>query len=142
MSARFPLGYEPILEWRGYRVSAGIAYYREGRIGLSSTVLKDEASVKETVGHEFAHLLAFVRHGRKAANHGPYWQQAMLDVGLPPIVRHQMPVERNVARQQVVYKCLKCGTEIIRTRRLPAKRKYLHARCGGGLRLARIERVA
>lgn len=142
MVAKFPLGYTPRLEWRGYRVSAGIAYYREGLIGLSAVVLKDEAAVIETVGHEFAHLLAVARHGRKAANHGPYWQQAMRDIGLEPNVRHQMPVERNVARQQVVYRCLKCGGEFTRGRRLNARRKYIHVHCGGDLKLVRIERIA
>ncbi len=118
-----------------------MAYYRTGVIGLSPYVLKDEGAVRETLGHEYAHLLAVARHGHRAANHGPLWQQAMRDLGLEPKVRHTYQVERNSPRQQVTYRCLRCQAAIVRSRRLPKKRKYVHAKCGGDLRLERVERV-
>jgi SprT protein len=141
LCAAFPLGYVPRLQWKAYRVTAGMAYYRRGTIGLSSLVLKDEAAVRETLGHEYAHLLAVVRHGPKAANHGPLWQQAMRDLGLEPKVRHTYDVERNVARQRVTYRCVRCGASIVRSRRLPRKRRYVHVTCGGDLRLESVERA-
>ena len=139
--AAFPLPYLPILQWRAYRVTAGMAYYRKGVIGLSTTVLKTEPAVRETLGHEYAHLLAVARHGPKAANHGPHWQRAMRDLGLEPKVRHTYDVERNVTRQQVTYRCIRCGANIIRARRLPKRRRYVHVNCGGDLRLDKVESV-
>lgn len=136
--ATFPLGYPPVLHWKPYRVTAGMAYYRKGAIGLSPYVLKDEAAVLETLRHEYAHLLAVARHGPKAANHGPHWQRAMRDLGLEPKVRHNFEVERNTPRQRVTYRCLGCGAAIERARRLPTRRKYVHARCGGDLRLESV----
>lgn len=136
---KFPLSYTPRVEWRGYRVTAGMAYYRTGVIGLSERVLTTPEAVRETLLHEYAHLLAVYRHGTKAANHGPAWQKAMADLGLPPTVRHTYAVERNERRQQVTYLCLKCGKEFVRGRRLPRQRKYVHVGCGGDLRLHKVE---
>ncbi len=138
---RFPLGYRPVIQWRGYRVSAGMAYYRRGIIGLSHRVLKDENAVIDTLIHEYAHLLAVKRFGQKGAGHGEPWQQAMIDLGQEPKVRHNYAVERNESRQQVTYVCLRCGKSIVRARKLPKRRRYLHANCGGDIRLSRIEPV-
>jgi len=137
----FPLGYTPELVWRGYRVTAGLAYYRKGVIGLSTRVLKEEQAVLDTLTHEYAHLLAVARHGNRAAGHGPAWRQAMADLGQEAKVRHNYEVERNVARQSVVYTCKRCGAHIKRARRLPKRRRYMHAGCGGEIRLLKVERI-
>ncbi|MFZ4507968.1 MAG: SprT-like domain-containing protein [Fimbriimonas sp.] len=137
----FPLGYTPEIQWKGLRVSAGIAYFKVGRIALSRTVLKNEAMVRDTLIHEYAHLLSYVRHGRAGAGHGRGWQQAMRDLGAEPKVHHTYEVERNMARQQVTYLCKKCGAKIIRSRRLAKNRVYVHARCGGTIRLHQVQAV-
>ncbi len=136
-----PLGYQPNLVWKNLRVTAGVAYYKQGLIALSLRVLLDEESLRATLTHEYAHLLAYLRHGQKGAGHGEPWRQAMRDLGETPKVRHNYEVERNTPRQQVTYNCLRCGKAIIRARRLPKRRKYIHANCGGDLRLKSIERV-
>lgn len=136
--ARHPLKRVARLEWRPYRVSAGMAYYKLSVIGLSSIVLTTEAAVVATLIHEYAHLLAFERHGRRGANHGPEWQEAMAELGQPATVRHNYAVTRNAKRQEVGYECLRCGQVFTRSRRLPKRRKYVHAGCGGDLRLAFI----
>ena len=128
-----------MIEWRRYRTTAGIAYYRRNAIGLSIYVLQTPEQVQTTLIHEYAHLLAVHRHGAKAANHGQAWRQAMLDLGAEPIVKHRYEVERNPARQRVIYRCLACHKEFERKRRLPRNRKYVHAGCGGGLRFVRLE---
>lgn len=137
---QFPLGYRPVIVWKRLRVSAGLAYYRAGRIALSSVVLTTEEAVLETLTHEFAHLLAVVRHGQKGAGHGEPWKQAMLDLGAKPTVRHCYAVQRNAVRQKVVYRCTRCGALIERNRRLPKKRRYMHRGCGGDIRLAGVKR--
>ena len=138
---QFPLGYKPKLTWKKLRVTAGLAYYHRGEIALSSLLLIDEERLDSTLRHEYAHLLAVKRHGRKAAGHGPHWRVAMVELGLEPKVQHNYPVQRNSTQQKVVYRCLKCGSKLDRARRLPRRRKYVHARCGGALKLEAIERV-
>ena len=133
--ARYPLTYIPQIRWKNLRVSAGMAYYRSGTIGLSAMILDTPEKLRLTLLHEYAHLLAYDRHGRKAANHGIYWKQAMLDLGLEPKVRHSYECARNQVRQIVSYRCQKCGCIIDRKRKLPRNRKYVHAQCGGGLKL-------
>lgn len=137
----FPLKQTPRLEWRSYRVTAGMAYYRQGVIGLSYRVLADEASVRSTLTHEFAHMLAVDRYGNRAAGHGSAWREAMRDLGQEPTVHHRYEVERNQKHQRVTYSCLRCGKQLVRSRRLPRKRRYVHANCGGDLRLSKVERV-
>jgi predicted SprT family Zn-dependent metalloprotease len=136
-----PMGYVPKLTWKRLRVTAGIAYFRRSEIVLSSLVLIDEERLQSTLTHEYAHLLAFKRHGMKGAGHGQPWRQAMVDLGLEPIVHHDYEVQRNATRQKVVYRCIKCGTKLDRARRFPKRRRYVHARCGGALRLEGIERT-
>ncbi|HVT10818.1 MAG TPA: SprT-like domain-containing protein [Fimbriimonadaceae bacterium] len=137
--ARFPLSYTPVVKWKRLRVSAGMAYYRIGTIGLSSLILDTPEKLRQTLLHEYAHLLAVDRHGRKAANHGVYWKQAMVDLGVEPKVRHNYECVRNTARQTVTYRCQKCGAHIQRSRKLPRNRRYVHARCGGGLRMLSVK---
>jgi predicted SprT family Zn-dependent metalloprotease len=115
-----------------------MAYYKKGEIALSSVVLVSQEQVQATLVHEYAHLLAVKRHGMRAGAHGAAWRQAMIDLGAEPKVRHNYEVLRNKPRQQVTYLCVKCGKEFDRTRRLPKRRKYVHASCGGALKLKAI----
>ncbi len=140
LCTRFPMGYRPALVWKPLRVSAGLAYFKEGRIALSSLVLTDETNMRETLTHEYAHLLAVYRHGQKGAGHGAAWKRAMLDLGAEPKVRHRFEVQRNTPRQKVIYRCKKCETLIERTRRLNRRRVYVHSGCGGTIKLEGIVR--
>ncbi len=130
----FPLGYRPRIVWKGLRVAAGYAYYREKAIGLSTRLITDEVRLRDTLLHEYAHLLAVARYGRAGAGHSPAWREAMRDLGLEPSVRHPYEVERNRARQRVVYRCGSCGQTFERVRRLPRGRAYFHSGCGGPIR--------
>jgi SprT protein len=140
LCALYPLGYRPALEWRRYRTTAGMAYYRRRAIGLGAAVLTTPERLTDTLVHEYAHLLAFVRYGRAGTGHGPGWQQAMRDLGAPPRVRHTYEVARNAARQRVFYRCVRCGVAIERRRRLPKRGLYVHATCGGSLKFEKVER--
>jgi SprT protein len=141
LCAAFPLGYRPALEWRPFRTTAGMAYYRRRAIGLGAAVLTTPERLRDTLVHEYAHLLAFARHGARGVGHGPAWRRAMHDLGAEPRVRHAYEAVRNVPRQRVLYRCLRCGAAIERRRRLPKGRTYVHARCGGGLRLEEVGRL-
>lgn len=139
--SQFPLSFTPELEWRRYSVTAGMAHYQQGLISLSAIVLKEPNQVRETLLHEYAHLLAFDRHGRKGVGHGRHWRQAMVDLGLEPKVHHQYEVVRNQARQTVVYRCKKCGETFARKRRLPQRKRYFHRQCGGQIALLEVQRA-
>ncbi len=139
--SKYPLSFDPGLEWRRYSVTAGMAHYQQGLISLSAIVLKEPHQVRETLLHEYAHLLAFDRHGRKGVGHGRHWRQAMVDLGLEPKVHHQYEVVRNQARQTVVYRCKKCGETFARKRRLPQRKRYFHRQCGGQIALLEVQRA-
>ena len=138
LCTRFPMGYRPVVTWKALRVSAGLAYYREGRIALSSIVLTDEIKVKETLTHEYAHLLAVFRHGQKGAGHGVAWKKAMVDLDAEPTVRHRFEVQRNKPKQRVLYRCKQCNKLIERHRRLPRRKRYVHSGCGGAIKLEAV----
>lgn len=138
---RFPVADRPVIVWKNLRVSAGMAYYKHNSIGLSKIILIDDVRLRDTLIHEYAHLLAVHRQGRKAAAHGLAWKTAMIDLGAEPRVRHSYPVKRNARCIEIRYSCLKCGITLVRSRRLPRKRTYVHAGCGGALRFAGAFRV-
>jgi len=135
----FPMTVPPKLVWKALRVSAGIAKYHPPTIVLSKSILTDMERMESTLRHEYAHLLAVARHGRKAAGHGRWWQEAMRDLGCEPKVRHSYPVERNQARQEVAYRCKRCGEVLKRNRRLARGRRYYHVPCGGALTLEYVQ---
>ena len=141
LCAQHPLGYRPTVEWRNLRVSAGIAYPSQRRIALSRILLTDEERMTRTLKHEYAHLLAYRRAGRRGCGHGPVWRQAMDDLGEPASVYHRYAAQRNQRRQQVQYMCASCGALILRARRLPARKRFLHAGCGGAIRFVALERL-
>jgi predicted SprT family Zn-dependent metalloprotease len=141
LCAAFPIGFRPAIVWKSFRVTAGMAYYKSRTIGLSEIVLRDEASLHDTLVHEYAHFLAVYRHGLRERAHGPGWRRAMHDLGAEPKVRHNYDVERNASHLQVTYECLRCGKNFNRRRRLPRGGHFVHARCGGELRLTQIRRV-
>ena len=138
--ARHPIK-PPKLEWREYRTTAGRAHFDHWAITLSMFVLRDPDQVRDTLLHEYAHLLAFHRHGKNGRGHGSAWQQAMADLGLPPEVKHRYQCQRNLPRQMVVYRCAACGVAIQRARRLPRRRRYTHAGCGGEIVFVSIHSV-
>lgn len=136
-----PLGYRPSLLWKPWRVTAGCANWVRCEITLSSILLTDLERLESTLIHEYAHLLAVARHGRKGAGHGEPWKQAMRDLGAEPVVRHRYPVQRNARKTQAHYQCRRCGKMIALARRLPKRRRYAHVECGGSLVFQRSERI-
>jgi SprT protein len=92
--------------------------------------------LRDTLVHEYAHLLAYRRHGRHGIGHGPRWKEAMADLGAAPKVRHNYEVQRNSSRQEVAYTCQKCGAILVLSRKLPKRRRYVHNGCGGPIKFA------
>lgn len=88
--------------------------------------------VRETLLHEIAHAVAFVRHGRRALNHGPLWRRVALEVGASPRATCQGPP---VAPPTHVLVCRRCGDSVglYRRPKHPAE-AYRHRGCGGTFR--------
>lgn len=139
--AKFPMAKSPRIVWKSLRVSAGLARFTTQEIVLSRQILTTEQQVADTLVHEYAHLLSFDRYGRKGAGHGPLWRKTMLELGAKPEVFHKYECQRNQKRQQVEYKCQKCGFAYVRHRRLPKNRIYLHRNCGGKLKLLSVASI-
>ena len=65
----------------------------------------------------------------------------MRDLGAEPTRTHSYEVEPPRQSKEVTYRCEKCQREMVRKRRLPAGRKFVHAQCGGSLRLIGEARI-
>ncbi len=128
---RQPVAIRPNLEWSGrMHVVAGRVFLRTGLIRLSIPLLTDPDRVRQTVLHEYAHLMVHTRWGKKVKPHGPEWKEAMLELGAEPRRTHAYTSERK-PRRSWTYRCTACGFEFTRRRRLAHGREYRHIGCGG-----------
>ncbi|MBL8087314.1 MAG: SprT-like domain-containing protein [Chthonomonas sp.] len=128
-----PLGKPITLRWRNYRTTAGTAEFTTFTISLSKTLMTDAERLRSTLVHEYAHLLAFARHGLRGRGHGPAWRQAMVDLGETPTVRHRYDCQRNRTRHLHIYVCVRCREQFKRGRLFSRGRVYIHKDCGGKL---------
>lgn len=136
--AVFPLPKPPTVEWKRYPVTAGRAYPMENRICLSALLLTSEERVRETLLHEYAHLVVYHRFGRKPRPHGEEWKRVMTALGVSPERTHNYaPLPTSKPRRTLIYRCARCGEEIPRVRPLKRGRAYYHVKCGGSVRLNR-----
>lgn len=101
------------------RTTAGRAWWPSRLIEINPK-LKDlsETEVWRTLKHEFAHLLAFERCGRRQIDpHGIEWQMACCELGIPgESARHSLPLKSRRMKRKHVYVCPSCFSEIKRVR--------------------------
>jgi predicted SprT family Zn-dependent metalloprotease len=101
------------------RTTAGRAWWPSRLIEINPK-LKDlsETEVWRTLKHEFAHLLAFERCGRRQIDpHGIEWQMACSELGIPgESARHSLPLKSRRMKRKYVYVCPSCFSEIKRVR--------------------------
>jgi predicted SprT family Zn-dependent metalloprotease len=64
----------------------GLCSYRKKRIYLSRRLVMDnsEEEVRDTLLHEAAHALSWLKHGRKGCGHGPLWKAMCVEIGARP----------------------------------------------------------
>lgn len=127
----FPLQTEAVIEWRDYPTTAGRAYFEGNRIRLSRRVLETEEQVRDTVLHEYAHLVVNEMHGPSAKPHGKEWRAVMKRLGAKAKATHDYPVERRYQARRIVYRCTACGYLLLRARPLRRHLVYTHIGCGG-----------
>lgn len=114
---------------------AGKAYYRKNRISIHYRLLKEKPQeLRETYGHELAHLLVDIRIGKDARNHGRHWQNTMRDLGLKPEIYHKMCVA-SFRRPKVrhLFGCSICVREFYLTKYKANNSHRYKCRCGGSL---------
>ena len=97
-----------------------------------------ESFLAETIPHEVAHLVTFLRHGPRVRPHGPEWRAIMAQLGAKPERCHRYDLSRIPGRATRVftYHCA-CGEHqltSIRHHRILAGQTYLCRRCAAPLR--------
>jgi SprT protein len=92
----------------------------------------------ETVPHEVAHYLAYLRFGHGVRPHGPEWQQIMQGLGADPRRCHDFDVTglatRRIRRHRYHCRCGEHELSSIRHHRVLRGASYICRRCGQPLR--------
>jgi SprT protein len=110
------------VEWNSrLKTAAGRADYREKLISLNPRLVEHPAEINRTLRHELAHILAeFRKKGRRrVAPHGPEWQQACHDLGIPDEKRcHTLPFPAKHYAPRFIYRCPNCRRDFARVRKI------------------------
>ena len=108
------------VEWNSrLRSTAGYASFPSWKVELNPKLQEFEGQVERTMRHELAHLVAYHRAGRRRIEpHGPEWQQACADLGIPgESARHRLPLPRREVKRNFTYACAHCGVLVQRVRK-------------------------
>lgn len=103
------------------RSAAGRADFRKKLVSLNPHLREHGAEeIERTLRHELAHLLAHSRaRRRRLAPHGPEWQRACADLGIPGEPRcHTLPFPIAHRARPFLYRCPRCRREFPRARRI------------------------
>jgi SprT protein len=108
------------------------------RYNLALLVRHAADFIVQTVPHEVAHYLVYLRFGRHVRPHGPEWQQLMRVLGADPRRCHDFDVDGLKARRlrRHAYHC-RCGEHAltsIRHHRVLRGARYVCRMCGEALR--------
>lgn len=111
------------------------------RYNLAIAQQQADAFLAETVPHEIAHLLVWLRFADKARPHGPEWQQVMRDLGVRDPQRcHSFTVPSQSTRQQQRWDyrcdCQQHQLSTTRHKRAQAGQMYVCRKCRQPLSLA------
>lgn len=101
------------------RTTAGRAWWPSRQIEINPKLKElSETEVWRTLKHEFAHLMAYERCGRRQIDpHGIEWQTACCELGIPgETVRHSLPLKGRKMKRKYEYACPSCLGVIKRVR--------------------------
>ena len=98
--------------------SLGRCHYHAKKITLSKwyVELNDEDDVEDTILHEIAHALAFMRYGTKGKGHGRLWKNVCKEIGARPERLHKGVLEYPDNHHKYVDDCA-CGITYKRHRK-------------------------
>jgi len=114
--------------WQNKKVSLGTCSYHKKEIRLSKwyVELNNEAEVKDTILHEIAHALSYVRHGRKGIGHGKLWKDICREIGAIPRACSKEKLNKPKNHYKYVDTC--CGVTY-RMHRLRRNARYSCPKC-------------
>lgn len=116
-------------EFENCKSSLGRCHYMEQKITLSEwyVELNEESDVEDTILHEIAHALSFIRYGAKGRGHGKLWKQVCVEIGATPSRLHKGILEYPDNHHKYVDDCI-CGTTY-KMHRLRKRAKYRCPKC-------------
>lgn len=98
--------------------------------------IDDEAQIRETIRHEFAHQAAWERY--RDLSHGPFWQTLASYLGCDPVPCSQYDIPKT---DRYAITCMSCGWTTHRQKRsrlVDRPWRYACGQCGGRLSVADI----
>jgi SprT protein len=101
------------------RTTAGRAWWPSRAIELNPKLREfPEEESWRTLKHEFAHLLAYERCGRRRIDpHGAEWRAACVELGIPnESTYHSLPLKGRKLKRKHAYVCPSCLTMVRRVR--------------------------
>lgn len=101
------------------RTTAGRAWWPHRSIEMNPKIRDiGEAEIWRTLKHEFAHLVAYERCGRRRIDpHGPEWRAACAELGIPgEAACHSLPLKSRRMKRNHFYSCPSCLAVIGRVR--------------------------
>lgn len=116
---------EIVLSRRGVRRLGSFRYPAGGkagalRISINAALLDQEAQFWDTVRHEYAHALVYLRSGGVNHGHDALWKAACREVGCSPDRLASQTAESQAAlerRAKYRVRCTACGRESLYFRR-------------------------
>lgn len=90
------------------------------KISISAFVMEDDALFWETIRHEYAHAIVYLRAPRERHGHDAVWKQACRVVGCTPKATTNaaaLPQALRKARGKYRLRCTCCGIESLYQRR-------------------------
>ena len=116
---------EIVLSRRGVRRLGSFRYPAKGRpgalrISISAALLDEEEAFWDTVRHEYAHALVYLRSGGVSHGHDAVWKAACREVGCSPDrLAAQTAESREKLERRAKYKvqCTGCGQTTFYLRR-------------------------
>jgi len=78
-------------DFQNKKRALGTCSYVKKSILLSSWYVKlnEESDVEDTILHEIAHALSFIRYGKKGMGHGRLWKKVCREIGARPERLHK-----------------------------------------------------
>lgn len=118
-------GVEIVLSRRGVRRLGSFRYPAKGkngrlRISINASLLEAEEQFWDTVRHEYAHALVYLRHPGERHGHDVVWKAACREVGCSEDRLAAQPEERREElerRAKYKVRCAGCGQESLYFRR-------------------------
>ena len=128
----------PALSWDLKGTVGGQAFLNQNKIRINMEALKryTKKYIEQTIGHEFAHLVAYKSLLHRG--HGHAWAKVMRSFDLFPDRCHEYDLTpARVVKKQFLYACHVCGKEFkltaVRHNKIIKGARYTHSADGGRL---------